>query len=137
MTTLLRVSEAASLAIHTMFLLSLNQDKLISTKEIAQTLLVSENHLAKVLQRLVKNGYIQSIRGPKGGFKLNLSDDSITMLDIYESIDGSILDCNCLLDVQICGGNCLLEGFISEVNDKFRKTLASKKLSDLSNKFKK
>jgi len=134
MSNLLKISEAANLAIHTMYLLAMNKDKLISTKEIALTLKVSENHLSKVLQRLVKVGYVESIRGPKGGFRLS-TDDSITMLEIYEAIDGNIHNCNCLLPSPICEkGHCILDGFLNEVNSKFRETLARKKLSEICKK---
>lgn len=139
MSSLLKISEAAILAIHTMYLLTNNRDKLVSTKEIANKLAVSENHLAKVLQRLVKSGYIESIRGPKGGFRLNPSKEDANMLEIYETIDGGIEDCHCLLTSPVCcKNNCLLDGLLNEVNEKFKKTLAGKKLSELcSNKNKK
>lgn len=135
MSSLLKISEAAVLAIHTMYLLTKNRDKLISTNEIAETLAVSENHLAKVLQRLVKSGYIESIRGPKGGFRLNIQKENASMLEIYETIDGGIEECHCLLNSPVCcKKNCLLDGLLTEVNEKFKNALASKKLSELCNK---
>ena len=54
MNSILKISEAASIAIHAMFILASTPDKLFSNKEIATMLDVSENHLAKVLQRLAK-----------------------------------------------------------------------------------
>jgi DNA-binding IscR family transcriptional regulator len=64
MSNVIKISEATTLALHTMFYLYLKKDQLVSTKEIAAMFGFSENHLAKVLQRLVKVGYVASIRGP-------------------------------------------------------------------------
>jgi Rrf2 family protein len=124
--TILRISEAASIAMHTMFLLAQNKQQSLSTKDIAGCLGVSDNHLAKVLQRLTKAGLVISIRGPKGGFKVNQEKESITLLEIYEAIDGPLQSSNCLLSKQVCHGNCLLGELISTINNNvseyFKKT---------------
>lgn len=130
MNNILNISEAASIAIHTMYLLANNRNRLYSTKEIASILDVSENHLSKVLQRLVKENMVDSIRGPKGGFKLNYNYNKITLLDIYETIDGPILSTNCLLKKPICQGNCVLGELISSLNQKLKHYFENKKISD-------
>ena len=52
MSTMLRISEAASLAMHAMLLLAKAPETILSTHEAATKLGVSEAHLAKVMQRL-------------------------------------------------------------------------------------
>ena len=56
MPNVLKVSEAASLALHTTVLLAANSGELLSTREIASTLKMSAAHLSKVLQRLARHG---------------------------------------------------------------------------------
>jgi Rrf2 family protein len=114
---MLKISDAASLALHTMVLLAANTDRLVSNKEIARILHVSEAHLSKVLQRLSKVGLVYSVRGPNGGFKLNKASDKIALLEIYEAIEGPLVPCNCLLETQVCSERgCILGGILSEIN---------------------
>ncbi len=64
---ILNISEATSLAIHAMIYIEANSNRKVSTKEIAVEFDASEAHLSKVLQRLVRSGYVKSVRGPKQG----------------------------------------------------------------------
>ena len=72
MANVLRISEAATLALHTLALLASRPGVILSTHKIAKRLEASEAHLAKVLQRLARMGLVRSIRGARGGFVLEL-----------------------------------------------------------------
>ena len=133
MSNILKFSEAAIIALHSMFLLALNNDRLLSTREIATIMAVSENHLSKVLQRLIKAGLVESIRGPKGGFKLGKNPDEIMLLDVYEAIDGKLDLCECLLDTKMCKDNarCILGSLISNINKEVKDSLSLRSLSEI------
>jgi Rrf2 family protein len=134
MNNLLRISEAASLGMHSMVLLAKNSERVVSTKEIASALHASEAHLSKVLQRLAKAGLVKPIRGPKGGFKIGKRSHKVTLLNVYESIESPIETNNCLFDTPICKGkNCILGGLLNSVNKQVRRQLAKTKLSELAN----
>jgi DNA-binding IscR family transcriptional regulator len=64
MSNILKISEAASLALHTTVILAANPNRLVSTKKLASQLHASEAHLSKVLQRLEKADIVNSTRGP-------------------------------------------------------------------------
>ena len=51
---MLKLTEAALLAMHTMVYLAGNPDRRVSTREIAAEFDASEAHLSKVLQRLAR-----------------------------------------------------------------------------------
>ena len=109
MPNILRISEAASLALHSTVLLAANPGKLISTRDIASMLHVSEAHLSKVLQRLARAGLVRAIRGPKGGFRLVKPANETTLLEVYESIEGTLTPGKCLFESPICEGDaCIL-----------------------------
>ncbi|MFH1538455.1 MAG: Rrf2 family transcriptional regulator [bacterium] len=131
---LLKISEAASLAIHAMALLTSGPGKSISVKEMASELTVSENHLSKVLQRLAKAGYVDSARGPKGGFTAGRKGTEITLLELYEEIEGALSDEGCLLDMKACREDaCIMGSFVGKINAQVRDFLANTKLSDMKN----
>lgn len=131
--SILKISEAASIALHAMVILARNSGKLVSVKEIAYALDISANHLSKVLQRLSKAGLIDSIKGYNGGFKLLGEPENITFLQIYEVIDGKLACSKCLLSKEVCKEECILEDLVSSVNRQVKEKFEKTKLSDFMN----
>lgn len=132
MPSLLRLSEAASLALHTMALMAQDDEKKFSTKEIAATLQRSENHLSKVLQRLTRAGCIVSTRGPLGGFQLSGGWEERTFLDIYEVIEGPVDANPCIAGTPVCNRTqCILGGLTESVNRQFVDYMSRTRLKDL------
>ncbi|MFA4986575.1 MAG: Rrf2 family transcriptional regulator [Candidatus Brocadiia bacterium] len=136
MSTILKFSEAASMAIHSMGLLALAGDSPTTTKAMAQALSVSENHLAKVLQRLAHSGLVRATRGPAGGYVLARLPQDTTILTIYESIEGPLDSGTCLLGTPVCGGNhCPLGKMVSQVYDLVSSTLGNSNLLQVTEVF--
>jgi Rrf2 family protein len=126
------VSDAVSLAMHSMAVIA-SREGLSSVQDISSRLGVSEFHLAKVLQRLSKNGLVISTRGPRGGFALARKSGSITLLDVYEAIEGPLKENACLMRKKTCNKKlCILGGTLETMWDIFRKHLSSTRISDIS-----
>jgi Rrf2 family protein len=132
MDNILKISEAASLAMHATAYLAAKNGNKVSTKEIAGVLGASEHHLAKVLQRLTRAGLVNPVRGPKGGFMLAKVADEILLLDVYEAIEGSFITENCLLSSRICRGDkCILGGLLKSLNREVIEYLSNTRLSEI------
>ena len=132
MSSILKISEAASIALHSMIILASKQEELVSVKEISSQLEVSANHLSKVLQRLVKEGLVVSIKGSKGGFKLSKNPEEITFLEIYEAIDGKFRPSACLLNKDSCEHTCIMGGLTSSINKQVEEFFRKTKLTDFA-----
>lgn len=132
MGNVLKISEAASLALHAMAIMAKKKEKLVSVKEISDILGVSYNHLSKVLQRLVKAELVISIKGFGGGFKLAKSPDEITFLEIYETIDGKFKPSNCLLNKHECKNECIMGDFLISINKQVEEFFSKTKLSEIA-----
>jgi Rrf2 family nitric oxide-sensitive transcriptional repressor len=129
MNQILKISEAASLALHTMVYLAEQEGKIVSVKEISEALHRSEFHLSKVLQRLARTGLVFSARGPKGGFRLGASGAETTLMDIFEAIDGPLDSNPCILGgAGCCRTACLLGSFVRRMNEEFAEYMSGKKL---------
>ncbi|MFP4470919.1 MAG: RrF2 family transcriptional regulator [Bacteroidota bacterium] len=130
MSKIFSLSEAGSIAIHSMVLIAKSENKLNVIK-IAERTGSSKHHVAKVLQRLVKDDFLTSNRGPHGGFKLKRSAEEINLLEIYESIEGRIEITECPMDNMICPfDKCILGDVIGKMTQNFKDYLQSQKLSD-------
>ena len=134
MSRLVHISEAASLAIHSLALIASSKVRL-NAKKISEILHVSQNHLAKILQVLTKNEYLTSNRGPGGGFILKKNADEVSMLEVYQLIEGNV-------DCQFCGITentcpfitCIFGGKPDKLTNEFVDYLTNTKISDLKTK---
>ena len=128
MSKIFALSEASSIAIHSMVLIARSPDGINAVK-IAEITGFSKNHIAKVLQRLVKNDMLRSVRGPAGGFSLKMDPKKISLLDIYQAIEGNIDTGDCPLSYEFCGfDKCLMGNVINKLTDEFRKFLKEQTL---------
>lgn len=128
MPKIVTLSDAASIGIHAMVLIAGSKNYL-NVIEIAKITGDSKHHIAKVLHNLVKSGYITSVRGPKGGFKLKKQASQITLLEIYEAIEGKLEHTNCASGKDTCPFvNCILENITNKMTLDFRDYLQTKTL---------
>ena len=89
MSSVIRFSEAASIAIHGTVLIA-KSEGFMNVDKIAEIMGASRHHVAKVMQQVKKSGYVKSLRGPLGGFKLVKKPEEITLLDLYQSVEGKV-----------------------------------------------
>jgi len=132
MASIIQVSEAASLALHSMVMLASSPERSLTVKGITARTGVSEAHLSKVMQRLAKAGLVKSTRGPKGGFVLGDSGLSISLLAIFESIEGPVGDSGCMLPTKECPfRQCLFGGLLGRMTMEFKEYMKNKTLGDI------
>ncbi|MBW2732002.1 MAG: Rrf2 family transcriptional regulator [Deltaproteobacteria bacterium] len=128
---MLRFSEGINLAVHALGYLAAQEGKAATVATIAESLEVSRDHLSKVLQRLSKVRMVSAQRGPKGGYVLAQKSSAITLLDVFEALEGPWHEPHCLLGGNICGGACVLHQLTGEVHQQVREKLDSTTLADL------
>jgi Rrf2 family protein len=130
MSKIFALSEAASIAIHSMVLIARAEEGINAVK-IADFTGFSKNHIAKVLQRLVKSDLLKSVRGPSGGFSMKKDPKDLTLLDIYQAIEGPIELSDCPLSHEICNfDRCLMGNVINKLTSEFRKFLQDQTLEN-------
>ncbi len=122
------LSEAASIGLHAMVLIA-RSDAGLNVQAIADKTGSSKHHIAKVLQRLTKDNLLSSVRGPSGGFTLKKDPKAVTLLDVYESIEGRIEINDCPLNHEVCAfENCLMSNLSQAVTLQAKEYLRSRTL---------
>ena len=120
MAHIINFSEAAFIALHGMVLVAQAGDKQVNVLMISGRLNSSKHHVAKVMQRMVKEGYLFSHRGPTGGFTMKKQPSEITLLELYESIEGKIDIGDCPLDHPICVfDKCIFNNVTKKMTEEF------------------
>ncbi|GAB6280275.1 MAG: Rrf2 family transcriptional regulator [Thermovirga sp.] len=134
MKNVIQISEASSLAFHGMGLLALRGGR-ISVHEMASLTGSSEAHLSKVFQRLSREGFVSSVRGPGGGFILTRPAEEITLLQIYSAIEGEPSSNPCIMARGRCPFNgCIFKELIPEVTERFLHYLSETTLAEMVDK---
>jgi len=130
---ILNISEAASIALHSMGVIARSKE-LLNIQQIAEATGFSRNHTAKVLQQLAKNNLLTSARGPKGGFLLRKKASEISLMEIYRVIEGdiNIEDTLCKVSCELCPfNNCIFGGLKEKFSREFRKHLQTSTLASV------
>lgn len=74
----------------------------IGIKEITAGIDSPEYFIAKILQDLSRKGFVQSAKGPNGGFYMDESNLKLSVADIVREIDGDKLFSGCGLGLKEC-----------------------------------
>ncbi len=124
MAKLLNITEAVTIALHSMVIIARNDSKQVNVNYISEKTGSSKYHVAKILQKLVKDGFLGSHRGPAGGFYLTHEPAEISLLEIYEAIEGKIINSKCPMNKDKCPfGDCLFEDMTIKMTEEFVKYL--------------
>ena len=68
----------------------------VSAKEISAKEDISSSFLEQLLAQLRRNGVIEGVRGPGGGFKLRKHPSEIPISEIVEALEGPVLVAKCI-----------------------------------------
>ncbi len=102
-------------------------------KEIAAYIDASEHTVGKMLQTLVKEKVINSIKGPNGGFYITGKQKKQPIINIIETIDGKNVFKECGLGLTKCSSThpCPIHDDYKVVRDLFENLCRKKIINDL------
>lgn len=87
--SVMKLSEGVEWGLHCLSVLAaLPPEATLPTKSLAEYHGLSETYLSKHLQALTNAHIIDSLPGPKGGYRLARPPEEITLLEAVEAIDG-------------------------------------------------
>jgi len=96
------VTRETDYAVRCVLYLARDKDQVANVTEIAHAMHIPKTFLAKILQRLIRNGVVGSLRGMHGGFTLAKKPTDISLLDIMEAIQGPAGINKCAVDSKKC-----------------------------------
>jgi len=118
--------------VHALAGLAAEPKRLVQGKDLAASIGASENHLAKVMQRLVRTGLARSVKGPNGGFALAKAAESISFKEAIEAVDGPLSGDFCPFRADHCSpGNCIFGKELSRHANQLVEHLASRTIADI------
>jgi Rrf2 family protein len=105
-----------------------------SAKEIARRYGIPTELLAKILQRLARNGLLISQHGTNGGYSLARPAREISAFEVIRAIEGPLFITSCVTDKRECGQmtHCTVREPLKKVNETLIKALSAVTISSLS-----
>jgi Rrf2 family protein len=104
-----------------------------SAKDVAESYGIPVEALAKILQRLVKAGLLQSQHGTKGGYTLARNAGKITAFEVIRAIDGPLFITSCITVRGECDQSerCTIREPLRRVNDSIEDVLRRITIADM------
>jgi Rrf2 family nitric oxide-sensitive transcriptional repressor len=126
----MRLTVHADYALRVLMHLALAPGRRASVREIAEAFQVSQHHLSKVAQRLVRAGMVTSSSGRSGGLALAAKPDEITLGAIVRVAEDDMAIVECLGHARYCrvAGVCGARAIFSDALDAFMATLDAQTL---------
>jgi Rrf2 family protein len=108
----------------------------VRIEELAYRLQVPRHFMGKVMKTLVKNGILNSSKGPSGGFYINSQTFEIPLIRILEITDGLKQFDTCVLRFEKCNQHnpCPLHNSMSQQNSCLTELFTSTTIGELVKK---
>lgn len=100
-------SASCHYGLQAMFYIALHstEEKNVELSEIAGEQNIPKHFLSKILQLLVRNKLLISMKGPNGGFRLSRLPGEISLIEVVAAIDGLDIFNKCGIVYKDCDDN--------------------------------
>jgi Rrf2 family nitric oxide-sensitive transcriptional repressor len=129
----MRLTLHTDFALRVLIQVGLNDGKLTTIKDIAQTFDISKAHLMKIVNDLSQKGYLDTVRGRGGGIRLMREPRDINIGRVVRDTENQLDVIGCLEHKGYCPIErvCVLRGALRNATDAFLAVLDAYTLADL------
>ena len=129
----MHITQHTDYALRVLIYLGTNPDRLVTIREISARFDVSNSHLMKVVNQLIREKIVAGTRGKGGGLRLGRAAEAIVVGDVVRRLEPDMElvacfgeGCSCLLDP-----NCKLKSALARALQAFLGELDQLTLVDL------
>lgn len=131
---MLRISRKTDYGLIALKHMSTQDDgKLVNARAIAEQFNLPANLLAKVLHKLSQSGIIEAQKGSGGGYRMKRDPSSITLTEVFESIEGPVHLMMCTADDGCCSieDRCTIKNGLMNLEQRFVQFFNTVTISDV------
>jgi len=115
---------------------TLADNKKKTVEQICETELIPGQYAYKILKKLEKAGFLQSIRGRNGGYFLAKSLNEFTIYDVITAVDENLFILECLREGTMCRRNteeapCAVHREFARIQNMLKDALSAKTMQEL------
>lgn len=131
----MKLTSYTNYALRSLQLAALRSPNLIRVDDVANVHRLSRPHIVKIVYELGKAGYVETVRGRNGGFRLARSADQIVIGDVVRITEGhmDVVECfNPKTNTCPLIGVCKLSKAIMKATDAFMAVLDDLTVADIA-----
>lgn len=141
------ITTSVEYGIHCLLWLVGNENRPVSSKDLAELQGVSPSFVAKIFPKLEKAGIVKASEGVRGGYLLARAANEISFLDVVDAIEGKkpLFDCQevrgrcAVFGTQApewaTAGTCAIHAVMLQAEKAMRDALASQTLASVGERF--
>ena len=122
----MRLTRAGEYAVRCVLYLARQGAGVVSNrKQISEVMDIPDQFLGKIAQQIARAGFIEIVQGAKGGLRLVVSPEKLTLLDVVEAVVGEIFLNDCLMLPESCyrSNACAVHAVWEKARNQLRDTL--------------
>jgi Rrf2 family nitric oxide-sensitive transcriptional repressor len=129
----MRLTSYTDYSLRTMMYLAVKPERLATIADISTAYGISDNHLMKIVHQLGQAGFVDTVRGRRGGLRLARPADQINLGAIVRTMEPDMEIAPCFVPENSCviAPCCGLQHVLREALDAFLAVLDRYTLADL------
>lgn len=129
----MQLTRYTDFGIRTLMYLALQPERetLFRIAEITEVFELSPNHVSKIVHHLGKLGYLETVRGKSGGFRLGMPASEINIGQLVRVLENSLAPIDCSKPYCLFTPACKLRGVLAEAVSAYLAVLDKHSLEDV------
>lgn len=129
----MKLTQYSDYSLRVLIFLGVRTERLATISEIAESYGISRNHVVKVVHHLGQLGYVETLRGKRGGLRLAGKPEDINIGKLVRDTEASLQIVECFGDDEACvlSPVCVLKNALNEALLAFLAVLDRYTLKDL------
>ncbi|SDT81234.1 RrF2 family transcriptional regulator [Actinoplanes derwentensis] len=117
----MRLNRSTDIGLRVLMLAAARADDLLTIDELATSVAVPRNHLAKVVQRLQHLGLLETVRGRNGGVRIAAGASSASVGGLVRDLEGAseVVECEGDTPCPLSTAGCRLRGALRVAQEAF------------------
>ncbi len=127
------LTKTTEYAVRVLAFMANSKKSLLSARYLHEQLSIPYKYLTRIMTDLAKNGYLLSVKGREGGYKIVKDLKNISLADIVQSVEGMESFNSCILGFNECSDSkpCAMHSIWESNKKNLIHTLESTSLYDL------
>jgi Rrf2 family nitric oxide-sensitive transcriptional repressor len=130
----MRLTVYSDYALRVLMYAAVHPGELVTIQQVADDYGISRNHLMKVAFELGRHGFLETVRGRRGGVRLARPPERIGLGEVVRKTEDDfiLVECFGAADACVLSGPCRLKGALAQALKAYLAVLDGYTLADLT-----
>lgn len=127
----MQLTKHTDFAFRILIFLASKDENLTTIQQLADGFSISKSHVMKIVNKLVHQGWVTSVRGKNGGVRLGCSPQEVSLKEVVVLMEQTLDPVNCEQPLCTLARACQLKGILWQAQDQYLAHLEKFTLADI------